>query len=565
MQRGGRPKNPIWGHFHCLENGTKVTVQCKLCLKVQSAKPDRMRDHYAKCLKQKSTESSDQNVVPASPAVSEPVKRSADASNTVPPMKKRQSDMNQHVLRTTDTQKDQLDEEVAELVYACNLPFSLVEHPLFKKLVDSLRPGYKPPTREMLSTKLLDKVHSKLQSQMKAELNNKTVTMQQDGWSTVQNDPVIATCISVEGKAYFVDAKDTGTTHKTAEACLEMLKDSRSAAENAYGCKVKSFVTDHARNMEKMRKALEEEDDTVVTYGCLAHGLNLLGQDLTPAPIMKHVVEIHKFFRNHHVPSSWLKQQLGAKRPQLPNETRWKGQLMCLDTYLSNRTYYIRFIEEYSTEMEPALVRKVMDMNLYNQVRDLADMLRPVAIALDRAQNDKTTIADACEIFFRLLNEPTLQDNKQKVQKRFDMVINPCHLAAYIFHPKYLGEGLTPEQKELATEWIINKDDGFLPPVISFQAKAHPFPQMYFQPAARLMSPVTWWKAMAAQCGDLPSGFADLMIALQTACASSASLERIFSTFGLVMTKLRNRLGLAKAQKLVFVYRMLRGPQELDY
>ena len=84
------------------------------------------------------------------------------------------------------------------------------------------------------------------------------------------------------------------------------------------------FVTDNSKNMDKMRRELEEENENLIPYGCLSHVLNLLGQDLTPAPIMKHIVEINKFL-SHHVPSAWLKGQLGCTRPQLPSETRWKG------------------------------------------------------------------------------------------------------------------------------------------------------------------------------------------------------------------------------------------------
>ena len=165
---------------------------------------------------------------------------------------------------------------------------------------------------------------------MKQLRNNKTTTMQQDGWSSVQNDPVIATSVVSDGKGYFVDAKDTGTTHKTAEACKAKFKDSKSQqshAETTYGCKIRSFVTDNAKNMDKMRKELEEEDENLIPYGCLSHVLNLLGQDLTPAPTRKHIVEINKFFRSHHVPLAWLKGQLECTRPQLPSETRWKGLL----------------------------------------------------------------------------------------------------------------------------------------------------------------------------------------------------------------------------------------------
>jgi hypothetical protein len=74
------------------------------------------------------------------------------------------------------------------------------------------------------------------------------------------------------------------------------------------------------------------------------------------------------------------------------------------------------------------------------------------------------------------------------------------------------------------------------------------------------MNPVTWWKAVGAQCPDLPEGFTELIITLQSSVASSSSLECMFTTFGLVMTKFRNKLGLKKTHKLVFVYRMIRGP-----
>lgn len=96
------------------------------------------------------------------------------------------------------------------------------------------------------------------------------------------------------------------------------------------------------------------------------------------------------------------------------------------------------------------------------------------------------------------------------------------------------------------------------------RAQADPFPATFFQPAAQEMKLTTWWTAVKASM-DLPQGFLDLMLQLHSACASSASLERVFSSFGLVQSKLRNRLGMQKAQKLVFCYRMLRGVSELDY
>ena len=44
-----------------------------------------------------------------------------------------------------------------------------------------------------------------------------------------------------------------------------------------------------------------------------------------------------------------------------------------------------------------------------------------------------------------------------------------------------------------------------------------------------------------------------------TAVASSAGVERVFSSFGFVHSKVRNRLGIEKGGKLVFMYKLLNG------
>ena len=200
-------------------------------------------------------------------------------------------------------------------------------------------------------------------------------------------------------------------THNCRELQNNAIGLCESTAEQMYGCKVRTIVTDNAKNVEKMRKEMEKEDSNLVTYSNLSHVLNLLGQDLTPASVVKRVTEVNKFFKNHHVPTAWLRDQLGATRPQLPNDTRLKGQLICLDSFLTNRMYYIKFIHDHPDEMEGTITQKVNDINLFRQLSDLAKMLRPVAIALDKGQNDNATIADACEIFLFRITGPQCRRN----------------------------------------------------------------------------------------------------------------------------------------------------------
>ena len=104
-----------------------------------------------------------------------------------------------------------------------------------------------------------------------------------------------------------------------------------------------------------------------------------------------------------------------------------------------------------------------------------------------------------------LLNEPVLQDHCDKVQKRFDFVIKPCLLIAYMFHPKYLGAGMTLEQIETVKEWLICKDEAFLPATVAFQAEATPFPTSFFATRGQASNPMTRWKAFGSSTG-LPDG-----------------------------------------------------------
>ena len=107
---------------------------------------------------------------------------------------------------------------------------------------------------------------------------------------------------------------------------------------------------------------------------------------------------------------------------------------------------------------------------------------------------------------------------------------------------------------------MFKKNPEFINTALSFEAKSTPFPPSFL---TKPLNPNVWWKALSS--ADFPAGFVQIMSDLQRACASSASIEHIFSNFSFIHSKLRNKLGVEKTAKLVMRYRMLRGPIELDY
>ena len=139
---------------------------------------------------------------------------------------------------------------------------------------------------------------------MKDDIKGKSGTLVQDGWSNVHNEPVVASCLHVDNKVYFLDSHDTGAMTKSADNCKNLATDSINTAKDKFDCTVTAVVTDNAKNMEKMRDGLKKDDSSLLVYGCSAHWMNLLMQDITPTSVTKHVVEIQKYFRNHHKPNA---------------------------------------------------------------------------------------------------------------------------------------------------------------------------------------------------------------------------------------------------------------------
>ena len=80
----------------------------------------------------------------------------------------------------------------------------------------------------------------------------------------------------------------------------------------------------------------------------------------------------------------------------------------------------MQVIQDNPDSIDNSIQKKVMDIRLFIQVRDLAEQLRPIAISLDRAQSDTTTLADAYDIMKRLMNETVFVSHRNAVKKRKD-------------------------------------------------------------------------------------------------------------------------------------------------
>ena len=121
-----------------------------------------------------------------------------------------------------------------------------------------------------------------------------------DGWSNINNDPIVAASIQYGDKVYVVDSVDTSGLAHTGENLANLCDQLIEKAQETFGVVITAVVTDNAGNMIRMRKLVSAGRD-IVQYGCSAHQLNLLAKDRGPTRVTNSIVEIAKFFRNTHL------------------------------------------------------------------------------------------------------------------------------------------------------------------------------------------------------------------------------------------------------------------------
>ena len=274
--------------------------------------------------------------------------------------------------------------------------------------------------------------------------------------------------------------------------------------------------------------------------------------------VKEHVVHVVKYFRNVHLPAAWYKAA-GGKRLVLPQDVRWNTLADCLQSYLDNWPILLKVCEEHRGSIDSTVARKVQNIGIKRNAEDYLQRLKPISVALDKVQRDNCFMAQAVDAWKQL--ERDLEDVNQpltvmkKVQERCSQALTPAHYLAHILDPTTAGNDLSGSEVASVMDYAAKTCPDLLPILINYSTKAEPFKEYLFSPSVvDNVTPLSWWKALPDRVGDK---IMNTVAQTLGASASSAGVERIFSTFGFIHSKIRNRLGTEKAGKLVFIYKLL--------
>src|ERR1044072_6854902 len=201
----GRKLGNEWTEVLNVEGTSKV--KCKYCSTEISNKIERIKVHLKKCGKRllysdKSSESSANTTVENMDLTDaegdSPTCSIAAAMKTwfLTHQKLKGNYLNIPLKRQLH-KKEILDQKISKFFYTNNVSFLSVELKYFVEMIQALRPGYSPPSRRYLALPLLDTADNKIENNLKSQLNEVEgkvcITLCMDGWSSVKNDPIIAT------------------------------------------------------------------------------------------------------------------------------------------------------------------------------------------------------------------------------------------------------------------------------------------------------------------------------------------------------------------------------------
>ena len=461
------------------------------------------------------------------------------------------------VSRTTTCENQKLDIKVEKYFYATNTPFSHVDHTSFKELCSTLRPSYRPPSRHQIGGDLLNAVNEECQEIAKKALKDELVTLSLDGWTNVNNEPIVCiACTTCKGDTFLISTVDTSGNSQTAEYLEKLVQEAVELNTLKYGFKVVAFVTDNTGNVTKLRRNLRDSTifETIFMYGCSTHILNLFAKDLNMPAVVSKIVEVNKYFRNHKNPSAWLKEK-GAKKLQLPSDVRWYSIVQTLTSYLEAWADLLNIVDGHRDEIPNDIKRHVSDINLKRNVEDLAVNLRAIAIAIGVMESSKCNLAMAVSTWHDLtaeLNEVVPTNMQVNIAKRKQQSLSSVHYLCFLLHPRFVSmDILMQDAKNMAFELARELHPDMLATIMQFKVQERPFNAHYFE-AASSISPAAWWKLI-----PIDPDLSEIIRRIIACSPSTAPLERLFSSFGIIHTNVRNRLGVEKAGKLVFCFKVL--------
>ena len=586
-----RSTSDVWNHFTRLKESRQA--QCKLCDKklAYHGGTSNLRNHLLQI---------------------HPLHYKKDSGT---------SDSRQQTLKSmlksttpcTVTRSKEIQDKIVRMIVLDMRPINMVECSGFRELISTLEPGYTMPSRKTVKNAI---VHLHEQGKLKLKellADAPAVSLTTDIWSSITNESyltVTAHWLSDEWEmcCAVLQTGEFSTRHTGVNIADELLQ---AARYYNIAHKVFAVVHDEASNMQ-LSLGILHDSQQYEGISCNAHRLQLCLKNGFEIAAIDRMIKCGSKVVGHFKLSPLATNEL-RKRQLLMNVTQKKLIQNCTTRW--NSTYYMldRLLEmrwPISAVLSDETVTKRSDryLDLTNEHWSLAEelikVLKPFEVATNLFCYDKqSTISCILPVLQELLQhlESSEDDSKTiaafkktvrtEIKERWQfnnlestscMVLSSAldprfkplkfikeeemeniklHLVSQISNlPIYQDHGYATEEeppptKKSAMEIIFGGDDDSSLTSHSADSPTDEVTQFIAEKAVSKSSSVTlWWKQNSYKYPRL----ARIARQYLSIPGTSATSERVFSTAGLTVTKLRNSLKPSHVNSLVFLNKNLK-------
>lgn len=457
----------------------------------------------------------------------------------------------------SNKEEDELNNSLCNLVYGSNIPFKFLESIHFKNFINILRPTYKIPNRKQLSTTLLDDAYSKCILSKKNSFSSESVLLIKFFKNLSTNTKtMVSVLISAEREQTFLQACHlTDESETKGKNLTNILLESMDIAKKSYLTEIYAVVCDYKGTMKIMDT---NEENFVWHSSCSSHIANLFAKDIIKSltNINNKVALVLNQFKEPHLERMIINQ--GGSKIVLPFETEWRTYR---DSYKSLVQNYdiLKSIAVESTikKIDRNIASLIFVKQFIDDVKCYIEVFDSLYNLIERCQELDCSAGEAVNLWLSLkLPDRIKEEHESSFQSRLDLALNQYALSAYYLNPQFDNNKLTAAQNEVVYQFLFKhlNNDG-IEDWDCFNRKINFFQLLYEKD---IKKPIVFWNMAAMKHPNLSS----LALKLLVIPASSAHIEKVFSSWSQIHSVPRDRLAFERFKKKMHLYYSLRIEDE---
>lgn len=216
--------------------------------------------------------------------------------------------------------------------------------------------------------------------------------------------------------------------------------------------------------------------------------------------------------------------------------------------FLENLPVYKAICTTRDTDIEESVRATILVDNKFPAtVQNEINKQDPVCAIIRESESKTSKLHEIVEMWLAYRNDEQNGTHSDYTQSIIEMALSPIALTSFFVNPNSTKSLLKSNDKSVINGFLMDHlDNTGLDELYNYTEKRRIFEKLY----ERKLKPLVFWKMATPECSQL----ATLAIKLLSIPSSNSQIERVFSNWASIHTKLRNRLTSDRSKKLIHMY-----------